>query len=55
MKDIYDIELHLKHNKITKTELAELSGFTTSQLRRMFKGNVTIKELAKLKSALNLQ
>lgn len=55
MEEIYEIELYMAQNKITKAELAERTGYSSSQLRRMFKGEMTIKEKAKIKSALNLQ
>lgn len=54
MKELYEIELHMKREKISKKELAELTGFAYSAVRRMFKKQCTLKELDKIKSALSL-
>ena len=55
MKELYEIQLHMKKEKISKRELSELTGFAYSSIRRMFRGKMTLQEADQIKSALNIQ
>jgi len=54
VEELEKINLERKRRKITKKELASLSGYTYHQIRRMFSGNITLKELTHIKSILGL-